>query len=215
MRFPEHALWLVPALLAAQAFVVHGLANTERPPRPPDLSRFPAQFAGWRKVSDNQIAPDVEAQLRADRLLSRVYARESNGSVADLFVAWYESQRGGATQPHSPKVCLPGSGWTPQTNDTIQLQVGAESITANRYVVVNGISRAVVLYWYQTPRRITAGELAAKLWTVYDGVRDRRTDTALVRVVVWSAPGRDSIATATAREFVHDAYSPLRVALPR
>jgi len=215
MRFPERALWLAPALLAVQALLVPQLANTERSPRPPDLSRFPTQFAGWRKVSDNPIAPDVEAQLRADRVLSRVYARESDGSVADLFVAWYQSQRAGATQPHSPKVCLPGSGWTPQTNDTIQMQAAGESITVNRYIVVKGNGRSIVLYWYQTPRRVIAGELAAKLWVAYDGLRDRRTDTALVRVVVWSAPGRDFSATATAREFVRDMYPRLRLALPR
>jgi hypothetical protein len=69
----------------------------------------------------------------------------------------------------------------------------------------------VVLYWYQTPRRVVAGEWAAKLWLVADAVRDKRTDTALVRVVIWSIPGHDHEATLEASAFVRSAYPLLRV----
>jgi EpsI family protein len=73
----------------------------------------------------------------------------------------------------------------------------------------------VVLYWYQTPRRVIAGEWAAKLWLVADAVRDRRTDTALIRVIVWSAGGGDEAATTVASRFAGKLYPVLRGYLPR
>ena len=87
-------------------------------------------------------------------------------------------------------------------------------ITVNRYLVANASDRAVVLYWYQTPRRVIAGEWAAKFWLVLDAVRDKRTDTALVRLVVWSTYAGDETATSTASAFARSLYPVLRQQLP-
>jgi EpsI family protein len=207
----ERSPILVPVFLAAQLALVHWAASSERPPAPPDLSRFPAEFSGWKQVREDPIAVDVQDELRADRLLSSAYVHQPTNSSANLFVAWFQSQRAGASQPHSPKVCLPAAGWVPES--TGELAVG--DITVNRYIVAKGKERAVVLYWYQTPRRVVAGEWAAKLWLVADAVRDKRTDTALVRVVVWSTPGQDNEATSVATGFARTLYPILRECLPR
>ena len=85
----------------------------------------------------------------------------------------------------------------------------------------------MVLYWYQGPRRVTAGEWEAKLWLIADALRDKRTDTALVRVVVQSASvvgqavspvisdGGDQAADAAATGFARSLYPMLQEALPR
>ena len=57
-------------------------------------------------------------------------------------------------------------------------------IVVNRYVVARGDERSVVLYWYQSHDRIIASEYAAKFWLIADSIRYRRSDTALVKVVV-------------------------------
>ena len=90
----------------------------------------------------------------------------------------------------------------------------AGAITVNRFIVVRGLERLVALYWYQTPRRTIAGEWAAKFWLVADGLRFRRTDTALVRVVVLSSPHRDEAATASAADFARKVYPELRSYFP-
>ncbi len=148
-------------------------------------------------------------------MLSRTYVESPAGSRASLFVAWFQTQRGGLRQPHSPKVCLPASGWTPEVTGEVTLDTAAGAITVNRYLVANGARRAVVLYWYQTPRRVIAGEWAAKLYLVADALRDQRTDTALVRVIVWPADGRDEAATTVAIGFARELYPLLRAYLPR
>ncbi|HLN01555.1 MAG TPA: EpsI family protein [Bryobacteraceae bacterium] len=211
----ERSRILVPILLSAQALTVHWAASGERPPATPLLSRFPVQFSDWKMLREDPLDRDIVNTLHADELLSRTYIQTTGGSEAGLFVAWFQSQRAGASQPHSPQVCLPASGWTPQERGEITLDTTAGPITVNRYVVGNRSARAVVLYWYQTPRRVIAGEWAAKFWLIPDAIRDRRTDTALVRLVVWSTRVGDEAATSTASEFARSLYPVVRQQLPR
>jgi EpsI family protein len=208
-------IMVAPVFLLTQALLVHWAAGKERAPAPPALSGFPAELSGWRELREDPIAADVATELKADRLLSRSYTRTSTGSVAGLFVAWFQSQRIGAGQPHSPKVCLPAAGWTPVSTGEVTFDTAAGSITVNRYIVVTAGLRDVVLYWYQGPQRVTAGEWSAKLWLMADALRYKRTDTALVRIVVPSGPGDDREATAAATGFARNLYPLLRESLPR
>jgi EpsI family protein len=206
---------LAPLFLLAQGFLVHWAAGRERAPAPPALSSFPSELGGWKQLGDDPISADVAGELRADRLLSRTYGQASTGAVAGLFVAWFQSQRAGTSQPHSPKVCLPASGWTPTVTGEVTLDTAVGPITVNRYIVVNRGQRDVVLYWYQGPHRVTAGEWKAKLWLMADALRDLRTDTALVRVVVPSGNASDEAATHAAAGFAQSLYPLLRKNLPR
>jgi len=224
ITMPDRRTILVPVFLLAQAALIHWASGRERAPAPPALGSFPTAFGAWRQLSEDPIAADVADQLRADQILSRTYMRTSildatlpatTGPVVGLFVAWFQSQRAGTSQPHSPKVCLPASGWIPAVTGEVTMDTAAGVITVNRYIVVNHGQRDVVLYWYQGWRRVTAGEWAAKFWLVADALRDRRTDTALVRVVAQSGDGGDQAATAAATGFAQVLYPLLRENLPR
>ena len=197
-----------PVILIAQAVFVHFISAGEHPPAPPDLARFPASFAQWQTLTEDPIAQDVQQTLHADRLLSRTYTDRHDS--AGLLVAWFQSQHSGLSQPHSPQVCLPASGWVPEVKDEVMLG----SVAVNRYIVANRGQRDVVLYWYQMQNRAIEGEWAAKLWTVAGAVRDHRTDTALVRIVVVAADGDTTRATATAVQFGRDLYPVLLENLP-
>ena len=212
---PDTRLILAPLFLLAQVVLVRSTAALERMPAPPALTSFAPQIGEWRLVGEDPLAAETAAQLQADRLLSRSYVQASTGSMTGLLVAWFQSQRAGRGEPHSPKVCLPASGWTPAFTGEVTLDTAAGAITINRYIVVNGRQHDVVLYWYQGPRRVTAGEWAAKLWLMADAIRDRRTDTALVRVVVPIGRGDDQTATAAAVSFARNLYPLLRESLPR
>lgn len=208
------ARFLVPLFLAGQGLLVYWSSGTEHPPAPPALEQFPARFGEWTELHEDPIDPDVAATLRADRLLARSYASGAAAPVG-LLVAWFQSQRAGSSQPHSPKVCLPASGWTPASTGELTVATAAGSIVVNRYVVTSRDQRAVILYWYQSARRATAGEWASKFWLVADAVRDHRSDTALVRIVVEDPSGGDASATSTAARFAREAYPLLRAWLPQ
>jgi EpsI family protein len=206
----------VPAILVAQMLLVHWATGNEKRPTLPDAALFPSELAGWRQFRDEPIEPTIAAELGADLYFDREYTQASSGAAANLFLAWYASQRGGEKQPHSPKVCLPAAGWIAGAADELTLDTEAGPIQVNRYQIQNGVGRhGVVLYWYQTPRRVTAGELNAKLWLVGDALRDKRTDVALVRIFVRSSAGRDPAATAVASSLARNLYPALRNYLPR
>ena len=201
----------IPALVTLQALAVHWVGGREILPTAPAIDQFPSDFGNWKKAGENPIAADVARELGADRVLSRTYLDKpdldkSSVRSVDLFVAWFQSQRGGARQPHSPKVCLPAAGWIPGLTGEMDLDTVAGAIHVNRYSITKGDERAIILYWYQTPRRVVAGEWEAKFWVVVDGIRDRRTDTSLVRVITWVTGSDDREAAAAAVAFARDFY---------
>lgn len=207
---------LVPIFLASQALLVHWTGTFERPPAKPDFSKFPLQIDSWTRIREEPIDAATEAQLGADGFISRTYGQAANADTANLFVAWFQSQRAGTSQPHSPQVCLPASGWVPELNGLIDIDTAAGPVTINRYVIARGAERAVVLYWYQTPRRVVAGEWAAKFWLMADAVRDRRTDTSLVRVTAWVAQDSNvAAATKVATGFSERVYPLLKQTFPQ
>ena len=134
---------------------------------------------------------------------------------AHLFVAYFRSQRTGQA-PHSPKNCLPGSGWVPDLQDEVKIDIPGRNqpIEANRYVVAKGDQKSLVLYWYQSRDRVVANEYKAKFYVVADALRYNRTDTALVRIVVPVIDGDLDRSQKAAVDFVQSFYNPLRQHFP-
>lgn len=204
--------WL-SLLLIAQAAAYHSLPKAERSFEARPLRELPAELGPWRMVGDYEIEPEIQRVLQADDTLNRSYTRPGAPVPVSLFIAFFRSQTSGAA-PHSPKNCLPGSGYAPVESSTVRLSAGPTGeVEVNRYVVARGDSRSVVLYWYQTPARIIASEFAAKFWLAVDSIRYRRSDTSLVRLVVPMSGGWD--ADAEARQFAAELLPVLSGFLPR
>jgi EpsI family protein len=188
--------------------------TAEHIPEQKPLSQLPRNLSGWETVSESQPDKEILELLRADDTLTRVY-RSPVGSTASLFIAFFKSQRAGVS-PHSPKVCLPGAGWLPEQSGQVDLTVPGtpRPITVNRYIVTRGEQRSLVLYWYQSPHRVIADEFAAKFWLVVDGVRYRRSDASLVRVIVPVGPAGDQVAFEQAQQFVQTSFPVIKAQLP-
>jgi EpsI family protein len=205
---------LVTLLLLAQSALLYSSIRPEAVPPGRPLADVPQTLGPWQLEQEGVIDQETQEVLKADDLLNRFYVQPSTRSGANLFVAAFRSQRNGKA-PHSPKNCLPGSGWTPLVSDEYSLEVGAAApITVNRYVIAHGDSRSLVLYWYQSRDRVVASEYKAKFWVIVDALRLNRTDTALVRVVVPIAGGDQDQATQVAADFVKSFYGTLRQYLP-
>lgn len=214
--FWRHPVVIVLSLaLVGQAVVALGFSRAETVPPLRPLKLAPAVFGEWQMASESEIEPEVLEVLRADDTMTRIYRQESTGRAAGLFVAYFKTQRTGQA-PHSPKNCLPGSGWVPTTSDVLSIDIPGLSapITVNRYIVARGEDKSLVLYWYQTPTRVVASEYAAKFYLVVDSVRYNRSDTALVRVVVPAVAGDEDSASRAAIDFVRSFFVPLRAYLP-
>jgi EpsI family protein len=205
---------ILTVALLCQVGLFYGFSRTEVSPQPKPLANFTMPGEGWRAIQDVQLDQETLDVLNADDILSRVYVN-NDGADADLFVAYFQTQRNGKA-PHSPKNCLPGSGWAASQAGTIAVPVDGEPqpILVNRYIVARGSNQSVVLYWYQSRSRVVASEYSAKVYTVLDAVRFNRTDTALVRVVVAVNHGNTAAAVQTATSFVQAFFEPLKQYLP-
>jgi EpsI family protein len=176
------------------------------------LNDFPQTVGQWQKAGSDRILDDETLRvLRASDYLLRDF-RKPEGTVANLYVGYYASQRTGATY-HSPLNCLPGSGWTLSApgKATITMPDGSRFV-ANKYIIQNGDFKNMMVYWYQGRGRNVASEYWGKIYTVLDSVSMRRSDGAMVRVTIPITDSEEeaersaiefaSAATAVLPEFV-------------
>ena len=206
---------ILSAVLLGQAGLFYGFSRTENVPHRQPLAEFELRDTSWKNMQEMELSQDELDVLKADDIMSRLYRDQSNGRLASLFVAFFDTQRTGKA-PHSPKNCLPGAGYVPTSNEIVEIPVAGQAtpIQANRYIVSRGDSASVVLYWYQSHNRTVASEYWAKYYTVADAIHYNRSDTALVRVVVPVAGNNTEAAIKTATEFAQAFFTQLKQYLP-
>lgn len=178
------------------------------------LDTLPLEIGSWngRNLPD---LPEAEQKvLKADDYLTRVYMEP--GKQIGLFVAYYTSQQSGDAL-HSPKNCLPGSGWQPMRSEVIRIPNGANpgtSFIANHYVVQKDEMQQDVIYWYQANQRIFASEYWGKIYLVEDALTKNRTDGAIIRLTSFRSGKNDSQNFETMRQFAQQLSAALPQVLP-
>ncbi|MCX6590511.1 MAG: EpsI family protein [Acidobacteria bacterium] len=205
---------ILTVLLLLQAALLFGFSRKEVVPPSPPLNQFPKVTPEWSMTEEGVVEKEVMDVLKADDVLTRSYANTARTASANLFVAFFKSQRSGQA-PHSPKNCLPGSGWVPSVSDIIPINIaGRTPIMVNRYIVQKGDSASLVLYWYQSRDRVVASEYTAKYYVIRDAMEFNRTDTSLVRVIVPVMNKNNDAAMAVATSFVQSMFPVVRQYLP-
>jgi EpsI family protein len=178
--------------------------------RAPLTTALPIDFGAY--TSRTILMSDAERRATG---VSDYLLREYRTGVTPaftLYVGYYARQTRGTTI-HSPKNCLPGSGWEPLASATAELATGAGSVTVNRYVLQRGAARVLVLYWYEGRGRVSANEYWVKWELLRDAAVRHRSDEALVRIVVPIADS-DAAAFAIASDVAARVIPALKEALP-
>jgi len=201
-------------VLILQGFLFYTASGSEKTPLAAPLKEFPRTLRNWNLVQEGVVEKETLDVLRADDTMFRVYQNDGLHVQGSIFIAYFQTQRQGQS-PHSPKNCLPGAGWQPEENDTVEVPVGAETIRINHFVVSKGDEASIVYYWYQSQGRAIAGEFAAKFYLVEDSIRKHRSDTALVRIIVPRPRGAEALATGAGLDLVKAAYPAVKAYLPQ
>ena len=203
--------WTICLMLAGTAVFLHYREGPEPQVAREPLSKFPTQLAGLA-AKDQPVDTETLEVLGAGDILSRLYSRDLSDAPISLFVGYFPTQRTGTTI-HSPKNCLPGSGWTFESSSTADLEdVAGKVHRIGEYIIANGDNREFVIYWYQAHGRSVSNEYMAKIYLVSDAIRMNRTDGGLVRVITPITPGgQTSEAKLRAEAFVRELFP----ALPR
>lgn len=150
------------------------------------LETIPLEIADWTGREGNRLSQAEEDVLRATSYIKRDYYRE-NGASAELFIAFYSMQQAGEAM-HSPKNCLPGTGWEIWQYSQATVPFEGKPAEINRYYIQRGQSKLLVLYWYQSHERVVASEYYAKICLVWDSVMKQRTSGSIVRITVQDTP---------------------------
>jgi EpsI family protein len=177
--------WVPATILAGGVLLMQGADRQQRMELRRSLGEsIPMRLADMAGRDTTLSVDEVQAVGMTSYVLRR-YGKDLETAGADfsLYVGYYDSQAQGRTI-HSPKNCLPGAGWEPLRSGTTQVTTDDGTVTVNRYVIQNGTSRAIVLYWYQGRGRVAASEYAVKWDLLRDAAIRRRTEEALVRVAV-------------------------------
>jgi len=204
-------LWVTIGILLSVFLLLQTMSHGEAiVPRQP-LQDLPYALAAWTG-KDQALQQDVLRVVGVSDYTNRYYTSSSEPSV-QLYVGYYASQRTGDTI-HSPKNCLPGSGWDPIRSGYVTLQLtNGRKIVVNEYVIQQDQNKQLVFYWYQGRGRVIASEYAGKLCLVADALSRNRTDGALVRLVT---PMQDDEEKARARltDFTQELFPALEKLIP-
>ena len=188
--------FFLTVLLLSLTLVASSLSERRRPEfLAQPLEDIDRQLAGWRAVSDEALGARVLKALLPTSYLARTY--QKGDRQLGLFIAFYAQQRAGESM-HSPKHCLPGSGWEIWNYDVALIPVDGRQVRVNKYSIHNGGQRNLMFYWYQSKQRIIASEYLGKLLLVRDALVDGRTAASIVRITVPDTPGASDEATAFA-----------------
>lgn len=205
-------LVLVVVVLLGGTALLHGLSHGEPIiPRQPlrDLTYRVGDWTGIEAPLEQRI---VQAVSVTDYTNRRYYS--SAAPEVDLYIGYYASQRTGDTI-HSPKNCLPGSGWDPiHAGYTIIPLADGQRAKVNEYVIAQGLQKALVFYWYQGRGRIIASEYWGKFYMIDDAITRNRTDGSLVRLITPIGPDGDAAAHARLEKFAQLLFPSLSKFIP-
>lgn len=170
------------------------------PPLKP-FSSFPKQIGGWVGKEDHFDKEIYDLLGVDDSILCNYFSPE--GNQVQLYVGYYKSQRQGSLI-HSPKNCLPGSGWKIIHTSIEDLSFPTypnEKPKAIKLILQKNQEKRVVLYWFQSRGRYVASEYWDRIYLVIDSIIKQRTDEAFVRLVA-SVQGEDvGKTTQTLKKF--------------
>jgi EpsI family protein len=168
-------------------FLATTLISHFRRPVPHDqvLTKVPLSKGDWSGRLD-AVSPPVLELLSPDNYFSASFTN-STGAKVQVFVDYYSPENTtGAI--HSPRNCLPGSGWVIAGSMPRMISVGSHLIKANRFFLTLGDSRQVMDFWYITRQGETANDYVLKFNTMISSLTLRPTDKAFVRFVTSDNP---------------------------
>ena len=176
------------------------------------FKQFPSVLGEWRLIGSSSMTEQELEILRLSDYMLRRYARK-DGKVVDLYVSFHGG--GKETGPiHSPRNCLPGSGWHPEhsVKRSYNLKDGTTVQTMKATYGKDGHS-AVFYYWFDVLGNTYTSEIGLKLAEVRGALFHGRRDAMLIRVSVPS-DGDADVDDAAVGAFLERFYPVLRKFIP-
>jgi EpsI family protein len=171
------------------------------------IGDFPLQKDGWSGQKDNLI-PAIVAMLNPTEIFSATYT-DAVGNKVHLFFDYF-AQRNARGGPHSPRNCLPGSGWTIRGVEKREIILKGRSITIGRFDLRMGESKRVMDFWYITRYGETANDYTFKIYTLISSLTFKPNDIAFIRIMGVGDEAGLSALDDFEKSFAEEIYNHLR-----
>jgi EpsI family protein len=162
---------------------VHYMSHSEDVKLNKPFSTFPKKIGEWAGKEERFDQAVYDLLGVDDSYLANYY--DHDRSLVQLYIGYYESQKEGQ-QIHSPKNCMPGSGWniTETSLDDITLKGNAsKKIKVIKLFLEKDNQKQVVFYWYQSNGRFISSEYTQRIYMVIDSITKHRTDGSFIRLI--------------------------------
>lgn len=202
---------IVYLLLTAVALYLSLHTDIPVPVKRP-FSEFPDQVTSWRMLSGSEFSADVLGVLKPTDYLYRLYT-ENNGRTVTLYIGYHGGGKGSGGI-HSPRHCLPGSGWYEVSSRRRRLGVNGTQINLVQSVYQKGAGKELFLYWFQVRDRTMNEEYSLKMAEIAGSLFQRRRDSSFIRI---SVPFEDNqqAALELGESFIRDFLPIIREFLPQ
>ncbi len=176
--------FIVAGIMVLTMIVLGLTSHSEiiKPNKPFDT--FPMTIGDWRGTTSKFDQKVYDILGVEDSILASY--QTNDGRSVQFYVGFYQSQKEGDLI-HSPKNCMPGSGWNILNTSIESVDVGqggsVKNINVIKLILVKESQKQVVLYWFQSRGRIIASEYMQKIWLVIDSITKHRTDGSFVRLI--------------------------------
>jgi exosortase D (VPLPA-CTERM-specific) len=185
-------------------------ARAEVVPSRSSFAGFPLRIGEWTGRRE-ALGADVLSVLQLDDYVLANYV-DTAGEPVGFYVSYYNTQRDRRVV-HSPRACIPGSGW--HIDDLSQIEVPGTGVRANRMLVLNGDARQLIYYWFDQRGRNLTSELSVKWFLFWDSVTRHRSDGAMVRLVTPLGRGEAAeVGDARLASFARAAVGAVHAYLP-
>lgn len=180
-RFMAFAAASIAMIAAAGAYVHFGISNILRVPERVQLAGLPYEFDGWRSDVQRVDNETLEVLGADDYIITNMTSPAQE--QFNLYIAYLNMQRHGHSW-HSPRQCIPGGGWQITRHEVVPTTTeDGREFYYNRIIIENSGVRQLVYYWYDQRGRKIANEFVMKFLLIFDAVRLRRTDGAMIRLM--------------------------------
>lgn len=168
-------------ILGSTLFFSRAVEFREKTPVKKPFQEIPLQIDEWSGKRKNMKQMYIDELKFSDYIL--VDYTNPQGKTVNLYSAYYESQRTGASI-HSPESCLPGEGWLARESGEVSIPVGGgEARRVKKAYMEKAGLQMLMYYWFTQRGRIINNSYELKLYTFWSAVTTRRTDGALVRII--------------------------------
>ena len=203
--------FIVYLLILAAALFIHQKRDYDVPVVK-SLATIPTKHGDWTMFKQARFDKRTLAVLLPTEYISRTYI-DQKGNAVELYLGYHDGSPG-TGGIHSPKNCLPGSGWYRVSEKIETLSFAGKKIPLVSAVYQKGSTNELFLYWYQVRGKYLTNEYALKLAKITGSIFYNRKDAAFIRISVPFDEDFDQAFTL-GRKFIGDFYAEFDAVLPK